>query len=351
MRGTTCRSVAALGIVFGLILLCVHVAGPAATAPGAERVAAQREGLPLAAGERKRETRPLAAAKAVAQDPIVPVVDVEHPLSSDVGRHPAIEAALDATTDFVIEPQPLKDALDFISQRYRIPLLLDNKALEDASIDTATEIKLSVPGLKLRQSLNLLLEQLPQPLGFDIRDGVMWITTVENINQHRFVVVYDCRDLIHLRSTYPHSAAHTRTTPSQERTGASDRIFSEAAPTLQPGNQTAAAGPNKRNKKRDERGIDTWPAKSSSESEVPLITVIRYAGDADDWSDEEGGGKITELGGLLVINQNRMVHEQIKRILADLRRMKKEGAFATFDNDHGLAPSPSAPQAAKPAGP
>ena len=48
-------------------------------------------------------------------------------------------------------PQPLKDAIDFIAQRYQIPIILDAKALEDASIDahTSTEVKLPYSNMKL----------------------------------------------------------------------------------------------------------------------------------------------------------------------------------------------------------
>jgi len=35
-----------------------------------------------------------------------------------------------------------------------------------------------------------------------------------------------------------------------------------------------------------------------------------------------------------VVNQNPIVHEQIKRILADLRRMKQAGAFESIENEH-----------------
>jgi hypothetical protein len=38
-----------------------------------------------------------------------------------------------------------------------------------------------------------------------------------------------------------------------------------------------------------------------------------------------------------------MVHEQIKRILADLRRMRKEGAFATLEPTRTAAPNKPTP--------
>ncbi len=38
-----------------------------------------------------------------------------------------ISEALDQTVDFNIDPQPLKDAIDFIAQRYQIPIILDSQ--------------------------------------------------------------------------------------------------------------------------------------------------------------------------------------------------------------------------------
>ena len=52
-----------------------------------------------------------------------------------------ISEALDENADFVIDPEPLKDAIDFIAQRDQIPIILDTKALEAASIDTTTEVE------------------------------------------------------------------------------------------------------------------------------------------------------------------------------------------------------------------
>ena len=77
------------------------------------------------------------------------------------------------------------------------------------------------------------------------------------------------------------------------------------------------------------------------ESVSPLIRVIKYAGGEEAWDESEGGGQISELGGLLVVNQNANVHEKIKRILADLRRIRKDGAFANLEKEHFGAPATS----------
>lgn len=78
-----------------------------------------------------------------------------------------IREALEMQVDFNIEPQSLKDALEFIAARYQI------KIVTDPSVASQTEIKGGFPGIKLRSLLSILLEQLPKPTGFKIEDDAL----------------------------------------------------------------------------------------------------------------------------------------------------------------------------------
>ncbi len=71
--------------------------------------------------------------------------------------------------DFNIEPQPLKDALDFIMGRYQIRIWIDRR------IDSTTEVKAGCPGIKLRSLLTILLEECPGDLGFTIERDALQI--------------------------------------------------------------------------------------------------------------------------------------------------------------------------------
>jgi hypothetical protein len=80
-----------------------------------------------------------------------------------------IQNALDRPVDFTIEPQFLRDALDYIAARYQIPIALN------PAIDARIEVKASCPGIKLRSLLSILLEQPRKPLGFKIEDDFLKI--------------------------------------------------------------------------------------------------------------------------------------------------------------------------------
>jgi hypothetical protein len=117
-------------------------------------------------------------------------------LRSESKSEQRISEALDQPIDFNIEPQSLKDALDFIAARYGIPIVPDQKALEDANVDMTTEVKGSFPGIKLRNLFKLLLEQLSAPLTYVIEDEVLKITTVDKANEKLSIRMYPVGDLI-----------------------------------------------------------------------------------------------------------------------------------------------------------
>jgi hypothetical protein len=102
--------------------------------------------------------------------------------SASVAR---INEALDQVVDFDIEPQSLKDAIEFIAARYQIHVLFDTRALDDANVDTTTEVKGAFRGIKLRSLLKLLLEQPGTPLAFVIDAEVLKITTVDKADEIR----------------------------------------------------------------------------------------------------------------------------------------------------------------------
>jgi len=267
---------------------------------------------------------PRSPAKPRPSATATPAAAPERPvLSSDVDRDRAtmrIEQALDQPIDFSLDPQPLKEAMDFISKRYNIPIIIDTKALEEAGVEPTAEIKMDLPGIPLRDMFRLLLDQTPQPLDFEIRNDVLVITTVEKIADHMVVVVYDCRDLVQVRSIEIGESARRKYENELRKEGEQK----EAGTAKSAGN-----APNMGQEK---------PKRSVLPPAIPLIRVIESATDQSKWGgEEEQNGTITEFGGLLIVRHNPLVQEQIRRVLADIRRIRKSGAFANLDKDHAVS--------------
>jgi hypothetical protein len=117
-------------------------------------------------------------------------------LRSESKPEQRISEALDQPVDFTIEPQSLKEALEFIATRYQIPIVPDAKSLEDANVDLSSEVHATYPGIKLRNLFKLLLEQMSQPLTIVIEDEVLKITTVDKANEKLSIRMYPVGDLI-----------------------------------------------------------------------------------------------------------------------------------------------------------
>jgi hypothetical protein len=266
----------------------------------------------------KPHSTPAAARPAGAGVRFLPV---DHPLSSDQARQPIVEAkiteALDQQVDFNIEPQSLKDALDFIAARYQIPILIDQKALDDANVDVTSEVRLAAPGIPLRDALQLIFGQISSPLGYDVIHGVLMISTVDKINEHTETIVYDCRDLIKL--------------PALGGTVTTDRGQTDVFVTGEKSAPPSQASTNAK-KAREEK-------MERLANNPPFIRMVISATGAEFWEDD---GSISELGGLLIVRQNPRVHDRIKALLASIRLMRKGGAFAGLEGET-FQPRPQQP--------
>jgi hypothetical protein len=229
----------------------------------------------------------------------------EIPIVDDLPLYTMIEEALDERSEFTIEPQALLDALDFIATRYRIPLTIDRKAMEEADIDPVAEVAVKIPGMKLRNVLKMLLS--PKSLDFEIRDGALVITTRDVVESRDFVVIYDCRDLIH---TQPLERGQPNAATAPAAKSNADTAAKIAADISK--SQT----PNKNSER---------PRASDS----PLITVLKAATSPELWENTDNPQReITEFDGMVIVRHNRRAQDEVRLALSTLRRLRAEGAFA-----------------------
>ncbi|HEV8000480.1 MAG TPA: hypothetical protein VGP63_11415, partial [Planctomycetaceae bacterium] len=234
--------------------------------------------------------------------PLSPVVEqdpVDPPLRSDVAERPKNEArifeALKATVDFQIQPQSLKDALEFIAAHYHIPIVIDRRGLADANFDLDTKVHVNIPGITLHEVLHWLFSQLNCPLDCEVRNGALLISTIDKLNEDLSIVVYDCRDLLTLPGL--------DSGPPTDQRGSGGGMF-QAPPEKKPAASTSpAAQPQPAVTAHSSvRGIEgAWG--------LPFIRTIVATGQEVSWGDDSS---ISEFGGLLVIKQNPFEHERIK---------------------------------------
>jgi len=86
-----------------------------------------------------------------------------------------IYQALNERGEVSFNGQPLSGVMKFFKEQYNIPIVIDDKALEDENITPDEPITLELPTISFRSALKLILE--PLQLTYVIEDEVMRITS------------------------------------------------------------------------------------------------------------------------------------------------------------------------------
>ena len=84
---------------------------------------------------------------------------------------PRLRKILMQTTDFTVEPEPLRDAIQFVRQRYGIAIAMDEASFRAAKIDTSLEVQEDTAGIRLWEVLTWFSAQCPRPFGLFEQNG------------------------------------------------------------------------------------------------------------------------------------------------------------------------------------
>jgi hypothetical protein len=225
----------------------------------AEKPKVHRSGDPFGGAEKFAKP-----AKATAKKPSNPVPNSMVPWRNVK----AIEDALAGPTEMVFVETPLQDVVDYLKERHRIEIKIDNKALSDVGIGTDSPVTIDVKGVSLRSALKLMLRELS--LTWTIQDEVLMITTPEEADNYLTTQLYDVADLVVCRDDH-------------------DQLWDD---------------------------YDT------------LIDIITSTVKSTTWDDVGGAGSINGAtigtAKVLVVSQTREVHEHIADLLAKIREIAKK---------------------------
>ncbi len=181
--------------------------------------------------------------------------------------HQRIQAALDRKLDVAFDESPLKEAMDTLDEKTGVLFLIDQRSFREAGIDEASPVTFKQKGIVVRDALKEVL--LPLKLTYVIRNEVVLITTLDEASKTMEVRVYPIGDLIH----HPDPLA--------------DDVKDEA---------------------------------------VDLIEVIERSCRPGSWDTVGGPGSIKCFSQpeALILSQSAEVHEEIAKLLSDLRKQDRE---------------------------
>ena len=208
----------------------------------------------------------------------------------------AVQALLDHRLPTVQLPQvPLADAIDFLRDITSANILVNWKALEADGIDKQTQVTATLHDVKFSKVLDIILQQAGGgKLAYTIDEGVITISTADELNKAVLTRVYDITDLL--------------INPNFDPT-----IQNVASGSAQVGNGGGTA----------QLQVNTTTNQANREQQLMDIKKkIENTVEFSSWKDNDpnGYGQIDDFNNQLIITQTSDVHNKIANLLAQLRQ-------------------------------
>ncbi|RPI62690.1 MAG: hypothetical protein EHM48_03685 [Planctomycetaceae bacterium] len=165
----------------------------------------------------------------------------------------------------------------------------DWRALESAGVTRKTKVNLNLVDVSIEKALQLVLQDLSttKKLSYAIGDGVVTITTSEELAKIPVYRTYDVQDLLFVVPDF-------------------------TGPTASLGGNNNNAGGNNNNASQD--------TDARSQEVQRIIDTIRQTVGEDSW--QKIGGSIREFHGQLIVSQTAENQEMIAEVLSKLRQAR-----------------------------
>lgn len=241
----------------------------------------------------------------------------------DPGRVPArkprtlspleiLEQQLTERTEASFKDTPLSEVLEFVHAKAKVDFHIDRRGLEELGLATDVPVDIQLSDVRYDRLLDLVLGEYD--LAWVPRDGYVFITTQDKLQESLETRVYNCRDLIAPRGDLG-MLPGASSLPDFVGGGMGDMsgmggMDGSMGGGMMPG---MAGGPMY----GDSMGA---PSSSQTSSADPLIEVVTTTVLPDSWSDVGGPGSIAAYHhGLLVVNHHAQAHRRIEKVLQMLR--------------------------------
>lgn len=229
----------------------------------------------------------------------------------------AIREKLVERDAFAYEDMPLKEIVNDLKMKWDIPIVIDMKALSEASVTADQPISIQLPKVTRKSGLKLILE--PIELTYVVRDEVLVVTTQEEAKRTLFTCFYDLRDLItaveedelRARKLFGEAAPAAETKPTAKESPKTDQA---GGADVKPQHLDLAASQSAMTK-FDPMGLYKFRA-----SDV-ILTLFQETIEPDSWEEAGGPGRISMLAGVMVVSNTNDVHEHVEVMLAELRKI------------------------------
>jgi hypothetical protein len=221
---------------------------------------------------------------------------------------------------------PLGDVIDYLRAQSGVSIDANWRALEVLGIEPANEVTLNVRDVAIETALQLVLENVGGPdaeLAYYLLDGMVRITTVDELASHTEIRVYDVHDLVGIRTI---SAMELDEMTERALDMGMAQFRAQEADKLSSGELDRASDLVRRclaEAFQDEvRGLMRQQVHMVPEATAQLTELIRMNVEPGTWTPEGSVGSIGAFDGMLVVRHTTKVHESIERLLMMLRETR-----------------------------
>jgi len=219
------------------------------------------------------------------------------------------------------EDNRLENVVEYLRNVTGVDFFVNWRALEGAGIEPGTTVNMQLQNVPADKALRLILDQVGGdlvPLGFTIDDGVVTISTLDNLGRNTVIRTYDIRDLVVQAPNFTEAPDFDLVTitegGSTEGGGGSDSLFEDVD---------------------EDDGL-----LGREELITQIMDLVRDTVDPDNWR-ENGGlvSSMSELNGSLIINTTSQNHREILSLLGQLRETRAlqinvEARFLLVDQNY-----------------
>lgn len=203
---------------------------------------------------------------------------------------------------------PLENVIQFIAAVTQLNVDTDWQALENAGVDRQAPVSLNLTNVPVETILNRVCEKAsPDPLtgaAWNVTDGVLTISSREQINKQKAIVIYDIRDLIVEVPNYTNS------------------YELDLQQALQQAGQRGGGGGGQSPFRPGNQGEEEQ-RRTLQERTQEILDIITTNVDSEGWRENGGDvGYVQQLGGLLIITNTPANHRSINGLLAKLREYR-----------------------------
>ena len=180
-----------------------------------------------------------------------------------------------------LDDHDFEQAMIFLRDVSGVNLYINRRSLAENKVKESRKVTVHLKNVTLREAINAVFDSANKsggaPVGYVVRDGVMWVAAEAKLRRSPLIRIYDARDII---------ARKMKST--------------------------------------------TAPAQGREKAVEGIINSIRKAVAPDSWADAGGDlGRIHEIGGLFVVRQIHRHHESLAALMEKLQT-EKQGPDGRF---------------------